>query len=56
MTGATCGAVTAYSSVAPEFITGFTYIIYTPYAGAAGILLHINGKFAMGKLKSSFFM
>ena len=31
-----------------------TYIIYTPYAGAAGISLHINGKFAMGKLKSSF--
>jgi hypothetical protein len=31
-------------------------LLYTPYAGAAGILLHINGKFAMGKLKSSFFM
>ena len=28
--------------------------IYTPYAGAAGMLLHINGKFTMGKLKSSF--
>jgi hypothetical protein len=28
--------------------------IYTPYAGASGILLHINGKFTMGKLKSSF--
>jgi hypothetical protein len=27
--------------------------IYTPYTGAAGMLLHINGKFAMGKLKSS---
>jgi hypothetical protein len=27
--------------------------IYTPYAGAAGRLLHINGKFTMGKLKSS---
>ena len=27
--------------------------IYTPYAGAAGMLLHINGKFTMGKLKSS---
>jgi hypothetical protein len=26
---------------------------YTPYAGAAGMLLHINGKFTMGKLKSS---
>jgi len=26
--------------------------IYTPYAGVAGMLLHINGKFAMGKLKS----
>jgi hypothetical protein len=25
--------------------------IYTPYAGAAGMLLHINGKFTMGKLK-----
>jgi hypothetical protein len=25
--------------------------IYTPYAGAAGRLLHINGKFTMGKLK-----
>jgi hypothetical protein len=27
--------------------------IYTPYAGAAGVLLHMNGKFTMGKLKSS---
>ena len=27
---------------------------YTPYAGAAGMLLHINGKFTMGRLKSSF--
>jgi hypothetical protein len=27
--------------------------IYTPYAGAAGIFLHINGKFTMGKLQSS---
>jgi hypothetical protein len=26
---------------------------YTPYAGAAGMLLHINGKFTMGKSKSS---
>ena len=26
---------------------------HTPYAGAAGMLLHINGKFTMGKLKSS---
>ena len=25
--------------------------IYTPYAGAAGILLHINGELTMGKLK-----
>jgi hypothetical protein len=23
--------------------------IYTPYAGAAGMLLHIKGKFTMGK-------
>jgi hypothetical protein len=27
--------------------------IYAPYAGASGMLLHINGKFTMGKLKSS---
>jgi hypothetical protein len=27
--------------------------IYTPYAGATGMLLYINGKFTMGKLKSS---
>jgi hypothetical protein len=27
--------------------------IYTPYTGAAGLLLHINGKFTMGKLKST---
>ena len=27
--------------------------IYTPYAGAAGMLLHMNEKFTMGKLKSS---
>jgi hypothetical protein len=25
--------------------------VYTPYAGAAGMLLLINGKFTMGKLK-----
>ena len=29
--------------------------IYAPYAGAARMLLHINAKFTMGKLKSSFF-
>jgi hypothetical protein len=27
--------------------------IYTPYAGAARMLLHINGKFTIEKLKSS---
>jgi hypothetical protein len=27
--------------------------MYTPYAGAAGMLLHINGKFTMGKVKLS---
>jgi hypothetical protein len=27
--------------------------IYAPYAGASGMLLHINGKFTMEKLKSS---
>jgi hypothetical protein len=27
--------------------------IYTPYAGVAGMLLHMNEKFTMGKLKSS---
>ena len=27
--------------------------LYTPYAGVAGMLLHMNGKFTMGKLKSS---
>jgi len=26
---------------------------YTPYVGAAGMLLHMNGKFTMGKFKSS---
>jgi hypothetical protein len=26
---------------------------YTPYAGVAGMLLHVNGKFTMEKLKSS---
>jgi hypothetical protein len=31
------------------------YPVYTPPAGAAGMLLHINGKFTMGKLKSSLF-
>ena len=29
---------------------------YTPYAGDAGMLLHINGKFTMGKSKSSLFL
>jgi len=28
--------------------------IYTPYAGAAGMSVCINGKFTMGKLESSF--
>ena len=28
--------------------------IYTPYAGAAGMLLHLIGKFTMGKLKNLF--
>jgi hypothetical protein len=27
---------------------------YNPYAGAAGMLLHINEKFIMRKFKSSF--
>jgi hypothetical protein len=27
--------------------------LYTPYAGAAGMLFQMNGKFTMGKLKSS---
>ena len=27
--------------------------LYTPYSGAAGMWLHINGKFTMGKFKSS---
>ena len=27
--------------------------IYTPHAGAAGMLLHINGQFTIGKLISS---
>jgi hypothetical protein len=27
--------------------------MYTPYAGAAGMLLNTNGKFTMGKLESS---
>jgi hypothetical protein len=30
--------------------------ICTPYAGAAGMLLHMNGKFTMGKLKSSLLL
>jgi hypothetical protein len=28
-------------------------IVSTPYEGAAGMLLYINGKFTIGKLKSS---
>ena len=27
--------------------------MYAPYADAVGMLLHINGKFTMGKVKSS---
>jgi hypothetical protein len=27
--------------------------MYAPFACSAGMLLHINGKFTMGKLKSS---
>jgi hypothetical protein len=30
-----------------------SYLDHTPYAGAAGMLLLINGKFTMRKLKSS---
>jgi hypothetical protein len=33
-----------------DFVDGIE--IYTPYAGSSGMLLHINGKFTMGKLKS----
>ena len=29
-----------------------TWVIYTPYTGAAEMLLHLNLKFIMGKLKS----
>jgi hypothetical protein len=35
-------------------VVGFTTIYpirYTPYLGAAGMLLHIKEKFTMGKLK-----
>jgi hypothetical protein len=40
--------------LARSFNFTFRYIdVYTPYAGATGMLLHINGKFTMGKLKSS---
>jgi hypothetical protein len=34
-----------------NIVSAGRYILH--YAGAAGILLHINGKFTMGKLKSS---
>ena len=34
-----------------NIVSSERYILH--YAGAAGILLHINGKFTMGKLKSS---
>jgi hypothetical protein len=34
-------------------IVSIKIYIYTPYAGAVGMLLHINGKFTMGILKSS---
>ena len=30
--------------------------IYTPYACAEGMVLHINGKLKMGKLKSSLLL
>jgi hypothetical protein len=36
-----------------ETIEKLIQLKFTPYAGAAGMLLHINGKFTMGKLKSS---
>jgi hypothetical protein len=31
----------------------FQHTVDIPYAGAAGMLLHITEKFTMGKLKSS---
>jgi hypothetical protein len=34
-----------------EYLNIVSSEIYTLYAGAAGMLLHINGKFTMGKLK-----
>jgi hypothetical protein len=30
----------------------YTVSTYTPYSGAAGMFLHINGNFTIGKLKS----
>jgi hypothetical protein len=36
-------------------ISGISYQLrdVVPYADAAGMLLHVNGKFTLGKLKSS---
>ena len=44
---------TLYQGIIPDRNHKPWNIVSTPYAGAAGMLLHINGKFAMEKLKSS---
>ena len=49
---ATIGITSSGISYQLRYIYIYIYI-YTPYAGAAGMLLHINGKFTVGKLKSS---
>jgi hypothetical protein len=47
-------ATIGFTSSGISYQLRYIYIyIYTPYAGAAGMLLHINGKFTVGKLKSS---
>jgi hypothetical protein len=40
-------------NIVPIELDIFYREIYTPYAGADGMLLHMNGKFTMGKLISS---
>jgi hypothetical protein len=48
-----CNRQSTYQWVQTVLLNRRNIQMYTPYAGAAGMLLHIDGKFTMVKLKSS---
>jgi hypothetical protein len=42
--------VNSYGITMSQITTDMFKLRFTPYTGAAGILLHVNGKFTIGKL------